>query len=167
MAVNYQCPQCRNQISTQYEVEKITCPFCGNEFEAASAAVPPQFQAQQQQQQYGQGQPGGYAQGPQPAFTPPPSNDIFAAGSSGKSRGVAGLLAIFLGTLGVHYIYLDKTTSGIIILLISLFGGVLTCGVLPRIIAVVVLIQGILMMTMSQDEFEKKYCDPANSFPLF
>ena len=91
-----------------------TCPFCGNEFEAASAAVPPQFQAQQQQQ-YGQGQPGGYAQGPQPAFTPPPSNDIFAAGPSGKSRGVAGLLAIFLGTLGVHYIYLDKTTSGIII----------------------------------------------------
>ena len=167
MAVNYQCPQCRNQISTQYEVEKTTCPFCGNEFEAASAAVPPQFQAQQQQQQYGQGQPGGYAQGPQPAFTPPPSNDIFAAGPSGKSRGVAGLLAIFLGTLGVHYIYLDKTTSGIIILLISLFGGVLTCGVLPGIIAVVVLIQGILMMTMSQDEFEKKYCDPANSFPLF
>ena len=77
------------------------------------------------------------------------------------------LLAIFLGTLGVHYIYLDKTTAGIIILLISLFGGVLTCGVLPGIIAVVVLIQGILMMTMSQDEFEKKYCDPANSFPLF
>ncbi len=34
---------------------------------------------------------------------PPQSNDVFSPGPSGKSRGVAALLAIFLGSLGIQF----------------------------------------------------------------
>lgn len=42
---------------------------------------------------------------------PPQSNDVFSPGPSGKSRGVAALLAIFLGSLGIQYFYRGKKYS--------------------------------------------------------
>ncbi|MDE7237726.1 MAG: TM2 domain-containing protein, partial [Paramuribaculum sp.] len=42
------------------------------------------------------------------------NGSAFDAGPSGRSRGVAGLLAIFLGSLGIQYFYLGKTQAGII-----------------------------------------------------
>lgn len=181
MAINYKCPSCGNMIMTQYEVNNIKCPYCGNEFQASNGQQPPIFnggdnpqQGQQQsyqqpgpqpgsQQPYGQ-QPGYQQYG---AYQQPASNDIFAEGPSGKSRGIAGLLAIFLGTFGAHYIYVGKNTAGVVFILISLLGGLVTCGVAAALVATFALIQGILMLTMSQDEFEKKYVYTTNQFPLF
>ena len=37
----------------------------------------------------------------------PQSDNVFTAGPSGKSRGVAALLAIFIGSLGIQYFYLE------------------------------------------------------------
>lgn len=92
------------------------------------------------------------------------NNDSFAEGPSGKSRGVTALLAIFLGTLGIQYFYLGKTTAGVITLLIS----VLSCGILATIISVMTLIQGILLFCMSNEEFERKFAGPtSSSFPMF
>lgn len=91
---------------------------------------------------------------------PPPTPDnVFNAGPSGKSRGIAALLAILLGTLGIQYFYLGKNTAGIITLIVSL----VLCGI-PSIIWI---IQGILMLTMSQQEFERKYVYTTSTFPLF
>ncbi|MDE6113592.1 TM2 domain-containing protein [Barnesiella sp. WM24] len=91
---------------------------------------------------------------------PPPYQDsVFSPGPSGKSRGVAALLAIFLGTLGIQYFYVGKNTAGIITLIVSLC----TCGI-PSILW---LIQGILMFTMSQQDFERKYVYSTSTFPLF
>jgi TM2 domain-containing membrane protein YozV len=86
-------------------------------------------------------------------------DNIFSPGPSGKARGVAALLAIFLGSLGIQYFYLGKNTAGIIALVVSL----VTCGI-PGIIW---LIQGILMFTMSQEDFERKYVNTTSTFPLF
>lgn len=86
-------------------------------------------------------------------------NDAFASDAVGKSRGVAALLAIFLGSLGVHYFYLGKTTAGIITLLLS----IVTCSIW----GVVMVIQGILMFVMTNAEFDRKYVYNPNSFPLF
>ncbi|MDE6416265.1 MAG: TM2 domain-containing protein [Duncaniella sp.] len=78
---------------------------------------------------------------------------------SGKSRGVAALLAIFLGGLGVQYFYLGKTTAGLLTILIT----VCTCGAWELL----TLIQGILMLCMDNRSFLQKYVYTTSSFPLF
>lgn len=72
---------------------------------------------------------------------------------------ICGLLAIFLGTFGVQYFVLGKTAGGIYTILISL----ITCGAW----GVVMLIQGILMLCMSDKEFKSKYIDNPATMPLF
>ena len=54
---------------------------------------------------------------PQPGMEPPP-------GYIQKSRIAAGILAILLGSLGVHSFYLGNTSRGLMQILISM----LTCG---------------------------------------
>ena len=92
------------------------------------------------------------------------NNDAFASGPSGKSRGIAALLALILGGLGIQYFYLGKSTAGIICLLIS----VVSCGILAPFVGLLALIQGILMFCMNNEAFEQKYAGPMSStFPLF
>lgn len=87
------------------------------------------------------------------------NGNAFDAGPTGRSRGVAGLLAIFLGCFGIQYFYLGKTQAGIIAIILSL----VTCGAL----SVLWLIQGILMIAMSEQEFERKFIYSNSTFPLF
>ncbi|MDE5626757.1 MAG: TM2 domain-containing protein [Paramuribaculum sp.] len=87
------------------------------------------------------------------------NGSAFDAGPSGRSRGVAGLLAIFLGSLGIQYFYLGKTQAGIIAIVLSL----VTCGAL----SVLWLIQGILMIAMNEQDFERKFVYTNSTFPLF
>lgn len=79
--------------------------------------------------------------------------------TTGKDKVMCGVLAIVLGTLGVHYFYLGKIGGGIICLLLS----IVTRGLW----GIVTLIQGIMMLTMSQAEFERKYVLSTSTFPLF
>lgn len=102
---------------------------------------------------------GGYNNGQVPPQPPVNNGDIFSPGPSGKSRGVAGLLAIFLGGLGIQYFYLGKNTAGVITIIVTL----VLCGI-PSIIW---LIQGILMLCMSQQDFERKYVYSTSTYPLF
>ncbi|MBO4802988.1 MAG: NINE protein [Muribaculaceae bacterium] len=144
----HQCPECGKQFSTIDKVNRVKCPYCGNETNVSYA--------EQQQPNQGQWQ---QAYNNQPYH----SNDVFATGPSGKSRGVAGLLAVLLGAIGVHYFYLNKPTGGIVFLILTL----LTCGILGVVTQVVSIIQGVLLFTCTEEEFEQKWCNPANSFPLF
>ena len=66
---------------------------------------------------------------PQAGMEPPP-------GYVQKSRVAAGILAILMGTYGIHSFYLGNTSKGLMQLLLSLF----TCG----IGAIVMLIWGIV-----------------------
>lgn len=84
---------------------------------------------------------------------------LFDDGPSGKSRGVAGLLALLVGTLGIHYFYLGKVGAGLLCILLSC----ITCG----IFGVIPFIQGIIMLTMKQDAFEQTYVYTNSFFPLF
>lgn len=90
---------------------------------------------------------------------PDPNNPFDSCGPEGKSRGVAALLAIFLGCFGVQYFYLGKTSGGVITILLSL----VTCGAWE----IVTLIQGVLMLCMTNTEFRRKYVLTQSSFPLF
>ena len=72
-----------------------------------------------------------------------------AAGYLQKSRLAAGLLGILLGTLGIHNFYLGFTTRGVIQLLVSLIGGIFTCGLATIAVAIWGFIEGVLLLSAS------------------
>lgn len=88
----------------------------------------------------------------------------FAPGRSGKSRVAAALFAIFLGCFGVHFFYVGKTGAGILNLAVSVLGSFLVVG--PVAVEIISIIQGILMLTMTQEEFERRYVDSTNFYPF-
>lgn len=136
----YKCPNCNQEFTTVNQQTNVRCPYCGNTYQAA------------------------YGTSEQPPYTPPqPEPDVFANGPSGKSRGVAGLLAIFLGALGVHYFYVGKTMPGVVFLLVTL----LSCGFIGFVCGIISIVQGIIMLTGTQADFEAKYVNSPQSFPLF
>ncbi len=69
--------------------------------------------------------------------------------ASGRNRLAAALFAFFLGGFGAHKFYLGKIWVGVIYLLFS-------WTFIPTIIA---FIEGILLLIMSDSDFQKKYSD--------
>ncbi len=67
----------------------------------------------------------------------------------------AGICGILLGALGVHKFILGYNTEGIIMLLVSL----LTCGIGSPIMGIIGLIEGIIYLTKSDEEFFSTYID--------
>lgn len=76
-----------------------------------------------------------------------------------KDKNTAGILALLLGGIGIQYFYLNKGVAGILCILLSL----VSCGLW----SIVTFIQGILMLTMTPEQFQQKYVDNPNTFPLF
>jgi TM2 domain-containing membrane protein YozV len=64
-----------------------------------------------------------------------------------KNKITAGLLAIFLGGLGIHKFYLNQGLIGLIYLLFS-------WTFIPAIIA---FIEGVIYMLMTDEDFAQKY----------
>lgn len=106
---------------------------------AGPGAVPPQ------QPYYGYQQPQYYQQ--------PYGQPVVAT----KDHVAAGLLAIFLGWLGIHKFYLGYNTAGFIMLAVTILGSLFTFGLAGGVIWVISIIEGILYLTKSQAEFEQMY----------
>ena len=66
---------------------------------------------------------------------------------------VAGILAIIAGSLGVHKFVLGYTTEGVIMLLVT----VLTCGIAGIAMSIIGIIEGIMYLTKSDEEFVRTY----------
>lgn len=75
------------------------------------------------------------------------NNNTTSSNPNAKSKIAAGLLGIFLGSLGIHNFYLGFTGKAIAQLLISL----LSCGTLSWASAIWGLIEGILILTGSMN----------------
>ena len=71
----------------------------------------------------------------------------------------AGRLGIFLGAFGNHKFALGYTKSGVIMLVISLVGGVVTCGVARFVMGVIGLIEGTIYLNTTPEEFQALYID--------
>ena len=94
-----------------------------------------------------------------PQYEAAPQYQAPAAGrlpSKSKEKLVAGLLALFLGTLGIHKFYLGYTKEGVIMLLVSIIGGLLF-GVGTAVMAVIALVEAILYLTKSDEDFDNIY----------
>lgn len=96
-----------------------------------SAPTPPSYNPQYQ-----------YPQAPQ--FPP---NDV-----AGKKI-AAGICGIFIGALGIHKFILGYNSAGLIMLLVS----VLTCGIGAIPMTIIGLIEGIIYLTKSDQEFQQQY----------
>jgi len=76
-----------------------------------------------------------------------------ATADAGKNRVTAALLAIFLGGIGAHEFYLGHSTSGLIRLAIGIVGLV----ILIPAASIIGLIEGIIYLTKSDEEFQRVY----------
>ena len=131
-----QCPNCHAE---NFGFES-SCRVCGN-------ILPVSYQNQQMQ---------------------PPSGAYGMQGQTipgADKKMLAGLLAIFLGGLGIHKFILGYTNEGIIMLLVSLIGGFFTCGIISLVVSVIGVIEGIMYLTKSDQEFVQTYI--VNKKPWF
>lgn len=94
------------------------------EFAAVRGVAPPVVQAP----------PGAYGT---PAYAAP----------GGKDKIVEGVLALLLGSLGIHHFYLGNTSIGIIYLVLACFG----------ISPILGLVDGIIYLTKPDDQFQRCY----------
>ena len=99
------------------------------------------------QNQYGNNMNGGYAGPQQGGYAAPEKKDKLAA----------GLLGLFLGTLGIHKFYLGYSKEGLIMLLTSLVGGIISCGIATFAIEIIALVEGVMYLTKSDEEFYQTY----------
>ncbi|HLN98110.1 MAG TPA: NINE protein [Pyrinomonadaceae bacterium] len=85
-------------------------------------------------------------QGPSGAIT-----DWKAQGADKKV--LAGVLGIVVGAFGVHKFVLGYTTEGVIMLLIT----VVSCGILAIVPSVIGIVEGIIYLTKSDEDFVRTY----------
>ncbi len=79
------------------------------------------------------------------------------ATSNDNKKILAGVLAILLGSLGIHKFILGYNKEGIILLVVTLILGVFTCGIGASIAGIIGLIEGIIYLTKSDEEFHNTY----------
>lgn len=73
--------------------------------------------------------------------------------SDASKKIAAGICGILLGAFGVHKFILGYTTEGVIMLLVSL----LTCGFGAMVTSIIGLVEGIIYLTKSDEEFVSTY----------
>lgn len=120
-------------------------------YDGGQSQPQPAYQAQPGYQQQNNYQQPGYQQQnyQQPGYQQPvyqqQAYQTYAGDPNTKSKLVAGLLGIFLGTFGVHNFYLGYNGKAVAQLLMT----ILSCGALAAVSAVWGLIEGILILAGS------------------
>jgi len=85
------------------------------------------------------------------------SDGVKDAINSDNKKILAGILAIILGGFGIHKFILGYTKEGIIMLAATLILGVVTCGIAGWVVWIIGLIEGIIYLTKSDEEFYNIY----------
>ncbi len=91
--------------------------------------------------------------------TPPPAPDPVVPGpppAQSEKKLVAGILAILLGSLGIHKFYLGYQKEGIIMLVIGIVGWFL-CAIPTMIVGIIGVVEGVLYLTKPDAEFDRTY----------
>ena len=89
-----------------------------------------------------------------PGLTPPaPPPTLSNPRASNKIP--AGICGILLGGFGIHKFILGYTGAGVIMLLVTL----LSCGTVYPVMHIIGIIEGIIYLTKTDDEFVRLYVD--------
>ena len=140
------CTKC----GTQNVTGALACSSCQANLPVISSQPtyqepPPAYQTPGFQSSYEPIQP------PAPLYAQPGVQDWKALGADKKI--IAGILGIILGGIGVHKFVLGYTTEGVIMLLIS----VLTCGAAYPVVHIIGIVEGIMYLTKSDEDFVMTY----------
>lgn len=85
------------------------------------------------------------------------AKEAFSGAGGENKKLLTGILAIVLGGFGIHKFILGYTKEGIILLVATIILGVLTCGLAGWVAWVIGLIEGIIYLTKSDEEFYNTY----------
>lgn len=83
------------------------------------------------------------------------SMDVAALAEASNKKLAAGMLAIFLGAFGIHKFVLGYTSAGVIMLVVT----VLTCGLGGFVMGVIGLVEGIIYLSKTPEEFQAVYIE--------
>lgn len=133
--------------------------------DAASGAFSPSAKAQQpvhsdgasgyQAPNYQAGTAANQASAP---YVAPNAQQQYAQSFYGsKDHVAAGLLALFLGWLGLHKFYLGYNTQGFILLGVSILGGLFTFSLATWVVWIIAVVEGIIYLSKNQTEFDQIY----------
>lgn len=86
-----------------------------------------------------------------PPIVPPP----MVSNPRASNKIPAGICGILLGAFGIHKFVLGYTGAGVIMLLLSL----LSCGTIYPIMHIIGIIEGVIYLTRTDDEFVRLYVD--------
>ena len=153
------CPRCGTSVETGAQQ---FCRACGSTLPLTQASAepptaeypPPSFEQSQSSYPPAYEPPAGYppatqAYPPQYGYGMPPG----AKPAGAEKKLAAGLCGILIGGLGIHKFVLGYNTEGLIMLLVTL----LTCGLGAIVTHTIGLIEGIMYLTKSDEEFVNTY----------
>jgi TM2 domain-containing membrane protein YozV len=86
-----------------------------------------------------------------------PGGNVPPYNATDSKRITAGVLGIVLGSLGIHKFILGYNTAGVIMLVVTLVVGTITCGIGWGIMGIIGLVEGIIYLTKSDEEFYRTY----------
>jgi TM2 domain-containing membrane protein YozV len=90
---------------------------------------------------------------PSPYGQSTPAYPQAQAAADSSKKILAGVLGIVIGSLGIHKFVLGYQKAGLIMLLVT----VLTCGIGGIVMGVIGIIEGIIYLTKSDQEFYDTY----------
>jgi TM2 domain-containing membrane protein YozV len=88
--------------------------------------------------------------------TPAPAAPVASNSNAKDKKLLAGILGILLGAYGVHKFILGYQKEGIIMAVTGVV-GIFLCGIPTIVTAIIGLIEGIMYLTKSEEEFDRLY----------
>jgi TM2 domain-containing membrane protein YozV len=90
-----------------------------------------------------------------PSVVPPVTASTAMPGADKKLP--AGILGILLGGFGIHKFFLGYTGEGVTMLLVSIVGGIITCGLASAVIHIIGIVEGVTYLAKSDADFVETY----------
>jgi TM2 domain-containing membrane protein YozV len=85
------------------------------------------------------------------------AKEAFNRATGSNKKVLAGIMAIILGGFGIHKFVLGYNKEGVILLVISILVGIFTFGLFNWLIWVFTVIEGIIYLTKTDEEFYNTY----------
>lgn len=151
-----QCPKC----GVTYHDGQVFCLSCGMYLKGE-----PQTAIQENQEQDPPTSPSEpWANGAQRPTPTPMYQTPYSPRPSGPNRILVGLVAVVIGSTGLHYFIMGKVVPGLLFLLLTGAGFLLELPQIYIFLGMISLMQGIRILCLNQEEFQEIY-GPKSKIP--